>query len=170
MADAACQSCHRGCSWINMRRMETTSPSRPAIVLFDGDCALCNGTARFIAERDSKKRIALAPLASQAGCQALAIRGIVGHGDSIMLLDANGRTYAMSDAVLKTAELLDWPWPLLGLAKLVPRTLRDIVYRAVARVRYRWFGKADGARCAMHLPAVRERLLPGWDAPASKGG
>ena len=41
--------------------------------------------------------------------------------------------------------------------RAVPRPLRDRVYDAIARNRFRWFGRADA--CLVPTPALRERFL-----------
>ncbi|WP_285021958.1 DCC1-like thiol-disulfide oxidoreductase family protein, partial [Novosphingobium sp. fls2-241-R2A-195] len=38
---------------------------------------------------------------------------------------------------------LGWPWRIAGLVLLVPRWMRDLVYRWVAHNRYRIFGRRE---------------------------
>ena len=50
------------------------------------------------------------------------------------------------------------PWNVLAaIARIVPRTLRDVVYRFVARNRYRVFGKYE--TCMLPDPNQRHRFL-----------
>ena len=59
-----------------------------------------------------------------------------------------------SNAILTCLESLPQPWPTLAaLARLVPRTLRDVGYRQVARIRYRIWGRYD----VCPLPTAEER-------------
>ena len=44
-----------------------------------------------------------------------------------------------------------------GVARVLPRALRDRAYDVVARNRYRWFGRYD--QCALPPPHVRERFI-----------
>ncbi len=76
--------------------------------------------------------------------------------DTIIVVDGE-RVPRNSDAVLHIYKWLGWPWRALGAAAIVPRGLRDPVYRLVARNRYRWFGKLD--QCWVPDAADRERLL-----------
>jgi predicted DCC family thiol-disulfide oxidoreductase YuxK len=62
-----------------------------------------------------------------------------------------------SDAVLSIYEALGLPWRLLGVFRLVPRILRDPVYRWVARNRYRLFGKR--AQCWIAPAEYHHRIL-----------
>jgi predicted DCC family thiol-disulfide oxidoreductase YuxK len=65
---------------------------------------------------------------------------------------------ARSTAVLHTLGELGGIWRALArVGHLVPRPLADLVYRAVARQRYRIFGRFD--RCQIPPPEWRERFL-----------
>ena len=63
-----------------------------------------------------------------------------------------------SDASLEVYRRLGGLWRLLGLARYVPRSLRNPVYRVIARNRYRWFGKRDV--CRIPTKAEQARFLP----------
>ncbi len=62
-----------------------------------------------------------------------------------------------SDAVLRIYEGLGWPWRVAALARLVPRPLRDPVYRLVARNRYRLFGRRE--TCWLPSAEEADRIL-----------
>ena len=127
------------------------------VVLFDGVCNLCNGSVRFVIERDPRKHFQFAPLQS-----ATATRLISGSADrlampdSIVLVD-DGRLYVRSEAALRIARRLRFPWPLLWVFMAVPRNLRDWVYDVIARHRYRWFGKRE--TCMVPSTEIRDRFL-----------
>jgi len=129
----------------------------PSLVLFDGECNLCNGSVQFILRRDPHARFRFAALQSAAGRQALAAvaAGAV-FPDSIVLV-AGGTAVVKSTAALRIACGLRWPWPFLAVFFVVPRPLRDLVYDWIARHRYRWFGKQ--AACMVPTPALRSRFL-----------
>ncbi len=84
--------------------------------------------------------------------------------DGIVLL-AGGRQYERSDAALHIALGLRMPWPPAFVAILIPRSVRDAVYRWIARNRYRWFGRTDA--CALPPPDLRERFLPETEEDAA---
>jgi predicted DCC family thiol-disulfide oxidoreductase YuxK len=114
-----------------------------ATVLFDGDCSLCNGAVRFIMANDPAGHFAFRSLQSEGEI------GPSGQPDAIVLLDY-GRRYEASDAVLHIALNLRFPYPLAFVAILIPRDIRDSLYRWIARHRYQWFGKTDV--CAIPPP------------------
>ncbi len=129
------------------------------IVLFDGVCNLCNATVQFILDRDRAGYFRFAALQSSVGAKALTDRGhaaVTGEPDSIVLIEGDA-VYDRSDAALRVARRLDGAWPLLAVFLVVPRVVRDLVYRFIARNRYRWFGRTE--ECRIPTPALRARFL-----------
>ena len=137
----------------------TSLPShqfRP-VILFDGVCNLCNGFVQFVISRDPQRRFQFASLQSRAAAALLNGRGASGPlPDSVLLLE-NGKLFMQSDAALRVARRLTFPWNLAYAFVIVPRPLRDLVYAWVARNRYRWFGKRDV--CMVPTPDLRARFL-----------
>ncbi len=133
-------------------------PASPhPVILFDGVCNLCNAAVNFIIDRDPEAVFRFAPLQSDVG-QELTGRCRIGGANTIVLIE-NGRCSARSTAALRIARRLSGAWPLLGVLLAVPAPLRDAAYRAVARNRYRWFGKRDA--CRLPTPDLRSRFLAG---------
>ncbi|MCS6798587.1 MAG: thiol-disulfide oxidoreductase DCC family protein [Myxococcota bacterium] len=134
-------------------------PTDGPVILFDGVCALCDGLVRFVVRRDPVGRFRFAPLQSRAArdlLEALGHRAPADPPASVMLVE-NGRVYEASDAALRIARSLRGPWRALWILALVPRPLRDAVYRFVAARRYRWFGRHD--TCTVPSPELRSRML-----------
>jgi predicted DCC family thiol-disulfide oxidoreductase YuxK len=133
--------------------METAHP----IVLFDGICNLCNGAVQLILRRDPAGRFRFASLQSPAGEEMQTRLGIDPKAlDSILLVEGE-RWYRESDAALRIAVGLGGIWKAAALLRLMPRPLRDALYRWVARNRYRWFGKQE--TCWLPTPELRGRFL-----------
>ncbi len=128
-----------------------------AVVLFDGDCTLCNGAVQFCLRRDRRGRLAYASLQSRAGRELLlAHQAPSPLPDSLVLLAA-GRVHVRSGAALRIALRLRFPWPLCAVLLLVPWPLRDFVYDLVARRRQRWFGRLTS--CMVPAAPWRDRFL-----------
>jgi predicted DCC family thiol-disulfide oxidoreductase YuxK len=123
------------------------------IVLFDGVCNLCSGAVRFILARDPAGRFRFASLQSDAAQRLLKGAGVA---ETIVLLQG-GKIYTRSAAALRIARGLRFPWPLFYAFVAVPRPLRDLVYRWVARHRYAWFGKRES--CLLPTPETRGRFI-----------
>jgi predicted DCC family thiol-disulfide oxidoreductase YuxK len=127
------------------------------VVLFDGVCNLCNGSVRFVIERDPHKHFQFAPLQSETATTLIGgTANPLAMPDSIVLVD-DGRFYVRSTAALRIARRLRFPWPLLWVFMAVPRPLRDWVYDVIARHRYGWFGKRD--TCMVPTKEIRDRFL-----------
>ncbi|SEM90535.1 thiol-disulfide oxidoreductase DCC family protein [Lihuaxuella thermophila] len=127
------------------------------IILFDGVCNFCNEWVQFVIRRDSRAKFRFAPLQSDTGQSLLSARGIDPAGlDSLVLIEKN-RHSTQSTAVLRICKELDGLWKVLYLLILVPRPLRNAVYRWVAANRYRWFGKRES--CMIPTPEIRGRFL-----------
>ena len=135
----------------------TTGP-RDRVVLFDGHCNFCNATVNFLIDRDPSGRLSFAALQSEAGRRLLADHGlpVPEVPDTMVFVDA-GRVMVRSDAALAITKYLRFPWGLARVGFVVPRVVRDAVYRLVARNRYRWFGRSDA--CRVPTPALRARFL-----------
>ena len=137
--------------------MTAPAGSRQAVIVFDARCILCSANARLILRRDRRKLFQLAAMQGEAGAAVLRANGLdPDNPDTIIVVDGE-RVLRNSDAVLHIYKRLGWPWRALGAAAIVPRPLRDLVYRLVARNRYRWFGKLD--QCWVPDAADRDRLL-----------
>ena len=72
-------------------------------------------------------------------------------------LIVDGKALFRSDAALATATRLGGLWRLLAVFRLVPRAVRDAVYRLIAHNRYRWFGRRES--CMVPDADVRRRFL-----------
>ena len=132
------------------------APANP-IVLFDGVCNLCNGSVQFLIRRDPGARFRFASLQSPVGERLRGELGIDRQAVDSVILVEEGRWYKESDAALRIARGLGGPWKALGIFRLIPRPLRDGLYRLIARNRYRWFGKTEA--CWLPTPELRGRFL-----------
>lgn len=123
-----------------------------AVIVFDGVCALCNRWVRFLLRFDRKGRYRFAAMQGQQGSAMLRAHGLDPQDPmSFLLLDAQG-TWTDTDAILRVLAGLGGGWRLSGVLKVLPRGLRDAAYRALARNRYRWFGRHD----VCHPPAPEQ--------------
>src|SRR4028119_1503639 len=133
-------------------------PQHPTI-LFDGVCNLCNGSVQFILRRDPEARFRFASLQSEAGQRLVTEQGLNPEVLSSVILIEDGRVYRESTAALRIARHMAGAWKLLRVFVLIPRPIRDAVYRLIARNRYRWFGKSE--TCWLPPPELRGRCQMG---------
>jgi len=114
-----------------------------AVVLFDGQCKLCNGGVRFISERDKHNRFEFLSLQSDEARELLAKHGLNAEDYDSVLLVTGGRIFAHSTAVIKIARHLSGIWPLFYGFIILPEFIRDPVYNLIARKRHKWFGRIN---------------------------
>ncbi|MHB8897728.1 MAG: thiol-disulfide oxidoreductase DCC family protein [Thermoguttaceae bacterium] len=119
------------------------SDVKTPLILFDGVCNLCNGVVRFIVARDRSRCFYFASRQSELGREVLRRHGLDCERDDTIVLVEGERAFLRSGAALRIASRLRWPWPLLYGLIVVPRFIRDGVYRWIAARRYRWFGRSD---------------------------
>ncbi len=111
-----------------------------SIILFDGDCTLCNSSVKFIIKHDSKRYFLLTSLQSDAAKNILLQlhQKSFENFDSVVLVSQQ-KVYYKSDAALRIARHLDGVIKIFYFFMIIPRPLRDLVYDYVAKNRYRWF-------------------------------
>ena len=100
------------------------------VVLFDGVCNLCNHSVQFIIRRDKKDQFRFAALQGKTGQEILARHGL--PADS-------------------------FPWSVFYVYIIIPRFIRDGIYRWIARNRYRWFGRQES--CMIPTPELRKKFV-----------
>ena len=133
-----------------------THDPRP-IIVFDALCPLCSAQARFVLRHDRQARFRLASMQRIAGASLYRRFGIDPADPDTLIVVEGDRALRDSDAVLAIYRGLGWPWRLAGVVRLVPKRLRDLLYRWVARHRYRLFGRSE--RCWVPSAQDRDRLL-----------
>ena len=130
-------------------------------LFYDGHCALCHGTVKFVIKRDrTGTTFRFAPLQGETFQALVPAEQRAGLPDSIVIRTADGMLLARSDAIVRILRRLGGGWRILGaILAAIPRGLRDAVYDFVARIRYRVFGKRDDL-CPIVPPALRQRFDP----------
>lgn len=122
------------------------------VIVFDGICVLCNGWVRFLLEHDREARYRFAAMQTDAGRALLASHGLDPDDPASFLLVEDGRAWTDTEAIRRVLAGLGGVWRLAALLSLVPRFVRDLLYRLLARNRYRVFGTTT-----CHVPTEAER-------------
>ncbi|MDN3723505.1 thiol-disulfide oxidoreductase DCC family protein [Aequorivita sp. SDUM287046] len=127
------------------------------IILFDGVCNLCNGAVTFIIKRDKRNVFKFAALQSEIGRELISQFKIdTSKVDSIIFIE-DEKQYDKSSTALHIAKHLSGAYPLLFGFMVVPKFIRDAVYRYIAKNRYRWFGKRES--CMVPTGELRGKFL-----------
>ena len=127
------------------------------ILLFDGECNLCNGWVQFVMKRDRDRVFFFSSLQSELGRRVSQSLGLSGEDlKTLILVDESGY-FLKSSAALGILKRIGLPWAMFAALLIVPKFARDAVYDFVARNRYRWFGKS--AVCMLPTKSQTERFL-----------
>jgi predicted DCC family thiol-disulfide oxidoreductase YuxK len=117
------------------------SPER--LLVYDGYCHLCSGWARFMARHPLSPPFQLVAMQSEAGRALLSANGIDPEDPATFLVIDAGRVLRESDGAIHVVTVFGGAWRCFALARVIPRGLRDALYRLLARNRYRWFGRRE---------------------------
>ena len=127
------------------------------LILFDGICNLCNGSVRFIINRDPEARFTFASLQSNEGQRILSRFGLPTTDFDSFVYITEGHVYQRSAGALNLFKDLGGFWRGFYVLIIIPRPIRDLAYDIIARYRYRLFGKKDS--CMVPTPELRKRFL-----------
>lgn len=109
-------------------------------IIYDDACPLCTAAVRAIIKRDRKAIFRFASAGSEAGRRIQRAVGIDALEEGTLILVKSGTAYTRSDALIEIGRDLNGAGRgLSALLRLLPRRLRDWLYRLVARNRQRLF-------------------------------
>jgi predicted DCC family thiol-disulfide oxidoreductase YuxK len=115
------------------------------VVLFDGVCNLCNKSVDFLVRNEKGNSLYFASLQSDVGKKLIKKSDLTQVPDSILFYQ-DGEVYVRSQAILKITKFLQLPYRFGNVFYIVPKVVRDGIYKLIARNRYRWFGKKETCR------------------------
>jgi predicted DCC family thiol-disulfide oxidoreductase YuxK len=132
-----------------------TTVNNIPIVLFDDECIFCNTSVNFLINHENSKepKLKFAALNSSFGKQLKLERNI--NIDSILFFH-NNQLLFKSDAVLSLVGYLKFPYSLMKIGYLIPKSLRDRLYDFIAKNRYRIF-KND--TCIIPNEEIKARFI-----------
>lgn len=139
------------------QKLPTAVDADHPILFFDGVCGLCSRAVDFVISRDPEGVFRFAPLQGETA-QAMLSPAEIESLDTMVVATEEG-LYRRSSAAVRLLWKLGPGYRACGwLLWMIPLPLRDLGYRAVAKSRYRLFGKHES--CRLPTPEERERFLP----------
>jgi predicted DCC family thiol-disulfide oxidoreductase YuxK len=106
------------------------------IVIFDGDCAFCNHSVKFILTRDRKKQLLVCPSQSEQGKSLIEQYAITTRPEDSLLFIEDGKVRDYSTAALHIAKYLNGLYPLIFVfGIIVPTFIRNGIYKWIAKRR-----------------------------------
>ena len=128
--------------------------SHPLIV-FDGVCVLCSGFVRMVVRLDRQGRFRFATAQSPFGEALFRKHGLRTDSYETNLVLIDGVAFTKLESFVAVMSALGWPWRAAKALLLLPRPLRDWLYRRIAGNRYALFGRKDSC----DIPSVELRGL-----------
>jgi predicted DCC family thiol-disulfide oxidoreductase YuxK len=129
------------------------------VVIYDGVCHLCDHTVKFIIQRDLRDEFRFCALQSRAAEPFFAEFGLTRDDALKSIIFIEGESvYQRSDAAIRIAERLPFPWWTMRVFLYVPRFLRDAIYNVVGTNRYTIFGRSDDGCLAPSASNLRRFL------------
>ena len=130
------------------------------LVLFDGECGLCDKAVQFLLSKDASGILFYSPLQGELAQTILSDHIHLKELDSILYVRTKkGHTeiFAHSSAVSEICAVLPAPWSWMRIMRWIPSFVRDFGYRLVAKHRLRFFGQAPA--CRIPSPEEQQRFL-----------
>ncbi|MDX1260770.1 thiol-disulfide oxidoreductase DCC family protein [Exiguobacterium sp. K1] len=124
------------------------------IILFDGECNLCDTSVQFILKRDHGY-YQFASLQGIKGQELIQKHRLPSDLDSVVVIE-EGIPYVKSDAALQITKHLNGAWPLASIFRVLPRAARDLAYDFIAKHRHKWFGQKQ--QCLLPSKETRARF------------
>ncbi len=132
-------------------------PDDKPLIVFDDECGFCSRDIDFVLRHDKDCLFRFTPAQSPLGTALMQHYGFRTDDYETSLLIENGIALPYSDGVLRVLELLGRKIGLAAALRVVPRFLRDGVYRATARNRMKIAVRRQ--TCRMPSPEERERFI-----------
>ncbi len=130
------------------------------LILFDGECILCNKAVQFIIKRDTKEIFKFASLQSTYGKELLRkIGGDQTPWNSLVLIEGS-QYYLKSEAVLKILKEIGGFSIVFHLLRLLPQNILDKLYMITAKIRYKLFGRTNS--CTIYQKSEFSNRIADW--------
>ena len=118
------------------------------IVFYDGYCVLCSRLIRFLMKRDKKKIFLYATLDKISDYSFISVNSENAKWMDSIVYARNANLYFYSDAGIKILSDLGGIWKIVSiLLHVFPKWIRDLIYKTIAKHRYKIFGKSN--ECAL---------------------
>lgn len=119
------------------------------IIIFDGECNLCNGVVGWLLKFAPKDLFLFVPFQSPKGQEYLMEHGFPTTSlDTVILIDAAG-VHTHSDGFLRVVSKIPKWQKVAALLAFIPRMIRDFIYKTASKHRLSWFGASNS--CTISL-------------------
>jgi predicted DCC family thiol-disulfide oxidoreductase YuxK len=137
---------------------KTIPPPGTLLVFYDGHCHFCDGTVRFLIDRDHAGQFRFATQQAPGARAFLQAQRMTPHIDATLIVYDGLEFHTGSAAMIVIGQRLPGIWRAIAWLRILPQAWRDAAYRWFARNRKRLFG----ARTACRTPTADERSRYLW--------
>ena len=103
------------------------------ILFYDGTCGFCQWSVQLVLEHEKLPTFYFASLQSDFAKKHLP-EALTKDLNSVVVLD-NQRIFTQSDAVIKVASTLSFPYSLAKIGQFIPKSVRNTLYQLVVKNR-----------------------------------
>lgn len=134
---------------------EPPAPQIGNLIVFDGNCVVCSGFARFMARHDKHVGFRFVNAHSGIGRTLYRQYGLDPDLMETNIVILNNRAHTKMASFTTAMRSLGWPWKMLQVLDVLPRFAADRFYDLIARNRYR-LGRRT---CPLPSKELRNRLI-----------
>jgi predicted DCC family thiol-disulfide oxidoreductase YuxK len=125
-----------------------TADASPAVVLYDDRCGFCTSNAEKGQRYQRAGALRWLGNSTPEAQALLRERGLLGKEEETLIVLDGDRAFMESDAVVRSAQGLRWPWRVYAGLRFLPKSMRDRAYRKIAEDR-------DRHDCHLPTPAAQ---------------
>jgi predicted DCC family thiol-disulfide oxidoreductase YuxK len=128
------------------------------IVLFDGICNFCNSTVLQIIKYDKANKLKFSSLQSDFGKKTLkSLKMEEDNLNTLIFIKNSNEVYTESNAILEIIKMLQGFPRVLLIFRILPKKVRDFLYKKFSNNRYKLFGKKEN--CMIPTKKLREKFI-----------
>lgn len=126
------------------------------ILLYDGNCVLCNWAVKFLIRHERAPVFRFAPLESDIGQKYRSSKEDYKNIDSIFVITADRQAVLVrTEALMYISLYMNWPWRGFRILGILPKGFRDMLYDLIARYRYKIWGEYEHCMIPGEISALR---------------
>ena len=134
-----------------------TMIKKPAIIIFDDYCLLCNKSVKFIIKHDTQKLFYFTGIQSPLAKELRSTHKLTEIQNDTVIMCQENNYYLKSRAFIEIFISFGGVWKLLCVLRIIPTFILDFFYDVIARYRYRLFGRS--ATCLLPTKETDERFI-----------
>jgi predicted DCC family thiol-disulfide oxidoreductase YuxK len=128
------------------------------IVLFDGFCNFCNATVLQIIKYDKNDQLKFSSLQSDFGKKTLtSLKMDANELNTVIFIKNDNEIYTESTAILEIIKMLEGFPKVFLLFGVLPRQVRDFIYKKFSNNRYKLFGMKE--TCMIPTLELKEKFI-----------